>query len=453
MKTAANNGASARLQQASAEASKRWRARGFTLAGVVTAFGLLGGFSVWAATTKLAGAVIAPAEVKVEGQRKVVQHPEGGVIEEILVRDGDLVSAGDVMIRLDPTQLASQLEIVESQLDELLARQARLGAEMIDAADIEIEAGLAERVATRPQAKRMLDGQQTLFNARKETMARRFEQLDGRIAQTGDEIGGIDAQIAALDRQIALIQDELTAQRSLLRRGLTEKSRVIALEREDARLGGERGRLISNIARLKGRISEVEINKLELASSRREEAITTLRDLGARVAELVERRTALAESLSRIEIRAPSDGAVLDLSVNTIGGVVRPADPLLFIVPEQRDLVIEAKIPPISRDRLFETQSARVLFPSFNQRSTPELNGVVAQIGADSLVDERTNQPYYLVKITLSEGEFQRLYDSGVDEIGPGLPAEVHIQTSERTAANYLLKPLIDNFNRAFRER
>lgn len=429
-----------------------WSATGFIAFGALIVLGLAGGVGAWSAVAKIAGAVIAPGELRVEGERKTVQHLEGGVISEILVKDGDTVSAGDILMRLDDTTLSAQIEVIEGQLDELNARKFRLEAEMSDAYFVTPDATFEQRMAERPSARKLFEGQLTLFYARRETMRARIEQLEGRIAQTREEIAGAEAQIAALDRQLVLIEEELEAQRTLLARGLTEKSKVIQLDRESARLAGERGQLLSEVARLKGRIGEIEINILETASTRREEAITTLRDLTARIAELTENRTAKQQSLNRVEIRAPLDGVVLDLAINTIGGVVSPAAELLDIVPTDQNLLVEARISPLDRDRIWPNQPARVRFVNFNQRSTPELDGEVWRIGADKLIDERTGQGYFPVKIRVSDAEFDRLRKSIDAELVPGLPAEVHIQTGERTAASYLLKPLTDQLQRAFRE-
>ncbi len=437
---------------AAAAAAEPWRATRFIVFGAVLTVGLVIGIGAWSAVAMISGAVIAPAELRVEGDRKTIQHLEGGVVSEILIKEGDTVEAGEVLMRLDPTALAAQIEVIDGQLDELTARKIRLEAEMTDAEAMSPGAEFEQRMAARPTARRLYNGQISLFDARRETMKSRIEQLEGRVEQTGEEIGGAQAQIAALDRQLELIDEELEAQRSLLARGLTEKSKVIQLDRENARLSGERGQLQSEVARLRGRISELQINILETANTRREEAISTLRDLSARIAELSENRTAKRQSLDRIDIRAPLAGVVLDMTVNTIGGVVSPAADLLDIVPTERTLIVEARISPLDRDRIWPNQAARVRFVNFNQRSTPEIDGAVWRIGADKLTDERSGQGYFPVQIRITDEEFDRLKQSIDTELVPGLPAEVHIQTGERSAASYLLKPLTDQLQRAFRE-
>lgn len=450
-RAAAKGGAPAGVV-ASSGAANPWRAGRYLAFGTVLSLGLVAGIGVWSAYAMISGAVIAPAELRVEGDRKTIQHLEGGVVSEILIKDGDTVEAGEILMRLDSTALAAQIEVIEGQLDELAARRFRLEAEMTDAPDVFVDAEFEERMRLRPSARKLFEGQITLFHARRETMAARIEQLEGRIEQTREEIAGTESQIEALDRQLVLIEEELVAQRSLLARGLTEKSRVIQLDRENARLSGERGQLRSEVARLRGRISELRINILETRNTRREEAITTLRDLTARIAELRENRTARQQSLDRVDIRAPLAGVVLDMAVNTIGGVVSPAAGLMDIVPTDRTLIVEARISPQDRDRIWPNQAARVRFTNFNQRSTPEIDGAVWRIGADKLTDERTGQGYFPVKIRVPEAEFERLRNSIDAELVPGLPAEVHIQTGERSAASYLLKPLTDQLKRAFRE-
>ncbi|MBX2855849.1 MAG: HlyD family type I secretion periplasmic adaptor subunit [Rhodobacteraceae bacterium] len=451
-KQGAQQAPSAQLGGGGGPKKKSWTARRYLYPGLAITLGLFLGVGVWSAYAQIAGAVIASAELRVQNKRQTVKHLEGGVVKEIMVRDGEFVTAGDILMRLDSTSVASNLEIVESQLDELMARRVRLEAESLETGSMEPGEDVQERAARRPQADRMLQGQMSLFDARRQTLKQQLQQLEGRIGQTKDEIIGGEVQISALDRQLELIREELTLNRSLLKRGLIEKSRVTALDREEARLDGQRGALVSQIAQSRGRISEVEIRMLELRSTRREEAITQLRDMTAQIAELSERRTSLAESLSRMEIRAPDNGIVLDMTVNTVGGVVSPAEPLLYLVPTEAPLVVEARIETFARDEVYSDQPATVLFPGFNQRTTPELIGKVGKVGADRLEDQRTGMPYYVVEIDVPEAEWKRLREAIGTELAPGMPAEAHIQTGERSAASYFLKPLMDNFRRAWIE-
>ncbi|EAP78275.1 type I secretion membrane fusion protein, HlyD family protein [Roseovarius nubinhibens ISM] len=411
---------------------------------------LLGGFGSWAVLTNIAGAVIANGQIEVDQNRQVVQHPDGGVVAEILVDEGTAVEVGDVLIRLDATQLTSQLTITENQLAEFMARRGRLEAERDGRSEITFDPMLLS-VATRANsAQAMMDGQIRLHAARAETIAQESEQLEKRRQQTQDQIGGIVAQRRALARQIELIGEELTAQQSLFDKGLAQSSRILALQREEARLSGTLGELDASKAQAEGRITEINIELLRLTSARREEAITTLRDLQFRELEMHEQRLALSEQLSRLDILAPVPGIVHGLTVFAPRSVLRPADPVLFIVPQDRPLVIAAQVDPLHRDQVFVGQEVSLRFSALDQRETPELFGQVAQISADAFEDEATRLAYYRAEITLSDEERARLPEDV--KLVPGMPVEAFIRTSDRTPIYYLTKPLVDYFTKAFRE-
>ncbi|MEO1331395.1 MAG: HlyD family type I secretion periplasmic adaptor subunit, partial [Pseudomonadota bacterium] len=414
---------------------------------------LLFGVGVWSANANISGAVISQiAELRVESKRKTVQHLEGGVVSEILVKNGDVVQAGDPLMRLDQTAIAANVAIIDGQLDELMARAARLDAEALDKPEIAPDHETLQRAEARPRGAELLEAQRILFSARLETLNQQVSQLSGRVVQTADQIEGAQAQIEALDRQLELIREELVDSRSLLRKGLIQKTRVVALEREEARLAGQRGAQVSEVAQLRGRIAEIELRALELRSNRREQAITELRDVAAQIAELQERRTSLAESLDRMEIRAPSDGVVHELAVNTVGGVVTPANPIMYVVPIDERLIVEARIDTASRDQVYPQQDAVIIFPGFNQRTTPQIEGRVSKISADREYDEATRAPYFIVEVAIPEDQLGRLTSAIDTDLVPGMPAEVHIQTGARSAASYLLRPLTDSFNRSLRE-
>lgn len=421
-----------------------WSARMHLLAGAFLAATLIFGVGVWSSVATIAGAVIASGQLRVEGDRKTVQHVDGGKVADILVQEGDTVLAGVTLIRLESTTIEANVEIIEGQLDELLSRRARLEAEMRGDEELVAPPELAERIERRPQAERMFKGQQALFNARIETMARRMDQLEKRVLQIRDEIKGARGRIDALDDQLRLVASELKDKRGLLAKKLIQRTQVTALERTEAGLKGERSGLVSEIARLEGRISEIEINMLELGSTRREEAIETLRDLSARVVELRERLTVLLEQLANVEIKSPQSGKVIDLKVNTVGGVIGAGEPIMDIVPSENEMFLEARISPFERDRIYLDQDAVVRFSSFNQRTTPELFGKVRTIGGDAQVVESTGETYYRIEILVPDEELARLKASIDSDLVPGLPAEVFVQTGERTAANYLLKPFLD---------
>ena len=437
-------------------AAATWSARGPLLLGLAVSTLLALGLGLWAARATIAGAVIAPGELRVETERKTVSHLEGGVVAEILVREGDRVTAGQPLLRLDATALKARIEIVASETDALLARAARLRAERDDAVELApdpaADPALAARLLARPAAAEALHGQIRLFAARRDTLTRQQAQLRARIAQYGDEIAGAQAQIAALGDQLDLIEEELVDHGTLLAKGLTPKSRVTALRRERASLAGERGARLAEVAQARGRIAEAELRLLELAAQRRETAITELREIAVRLGELRERGVALREQLGRTEIRAPRAGWVLDLSAHTIGGVIAPMEPVLQIVPEDEALVLIARVDALDRDRVRPGQPAAVKFPGFNQRTTPEIAGAVARISGDALIDPQTGSAFYAAELRIPPPEIARLTAALGAELAPGMPAEVYIATERRSAASWLLKPLTDSFDRAFRE-
>jgi len=331
--------------------AQKWSARGPILTGLAAVTVLVGGFGLWANLSSISGAVVASGQVEVEQNRQVVQHPDGGVVAEILVHDGDLVAAGDPLIRLDGEMLRSELSIVEGQFFEILARRGRLEAERVDAPHISFPPVLTE-AARDPDIADLIDGQQRLFVARNETQAKTLEQLGKRSDQTQSQITGINAQLVALASQEALIQRELTDQRSLLEKGLAQSSRVLALEREAASLAGQVGELAAARAQAEGKLTEIDLESLRLSSARREEAETQLREIGYRELELAERRRALSGQIDRLDLRAPVSGLVHAMAVTTPRSVVRPAEPVLYLVPQDRPLVIGAQIQTINVDEV-----------------------------------------------------------------------------------------------------
>ncbi|KUF11008.1 HlyD family type I secretion periplasmic adaptor subunit [Pseudoponticoccus marisrubri] len=418
--------------------------------GLIALAILVGGFGTWAATTNISGAIIASGSIEVDQNRQVVQHPDGGVVSEILVDEGDTVAAGDVLIKLDPTLLRSELTIVEGQYYELMARRARLQAERDVSEEIVFPEALLERAETDAEVAELVDGQRNLFIARRDSVAREIEQLDKRGDQIRDQVLGIEAQQTALSEQLELIETELVNKEELLAGGLTRASEVLALQREKSRLSGSVGELTAQKAQAEGRITELDIQILGLETRRREEAITELRDLQFRERELAERRRSIKEQLTRMEITAPVSGVIYGLTVFAERSVIRPADPVLFIVPQDRPLVIAAQVEPIHIDQLFVDQEVSLRFSSLDQRRTPELFGTVVQISADAFEDESSRIRYYRAEIVLSEGELERLPEGST--LIPGMPVEAFIRTEDRTPLAYLVKPFTDYFAKAFRE-
>lgn len=419
------------------------------LLGLLALLVLVLGFGLWATLTKISGAIVAQGQIEVERDRQVVQHIDGGVVEEIYVIEGQAVQAGDPLLRLDGAALQSELTIVEGQLSELSARSSRLVAERDEADELVFDDDLLAIAASSPEVASQVEGQRRLFEARRETLDEQRSQLTKRIDQIMSQAEGIKAQRLALTRQLELIDQELVSQQSLLEKGLAQAGAVLALQREQARLEGQIGELVAALAQTEGQVTEIQIQISGLDTKRREESTTELRDIGPAILELAERRRALVERIARLEIRAPVAGIVLGLQVTTPRSVLRPADPVLFIIPQDRPLVITARIAPIHIDEIAVGQEAELVFSAFSSRDTPHLKGRVTLVSADALTDPQTGATYYVAELELAEGEQQRL---GNKALLPGMPVEVFMQTGRRTPLAYLVKPFTDYFARAFRE-
>lgn len=422
-----------------------YSARGPVILGALALLVLLGGFGTWSVMANISGAVVSQGAVEVDRNRQVVQHPDGGVVAAIQVDEGDVVAAGDVLIRLDPTVLGSERTIIQGQLHEVMARRARLEAERDGRPDITFPFR-----ADTTDLQAQMDGQVRLFTSRAETLATEAGQLQKRTGQIRNQIDGITAQESSLTRQLELLQQELVNQQTLLDKGLTQASRVMDLQRAEAGILGQMGELVASRAEHEGRITELEIEVLKLTSARREEAITELRDLQFRELELAEQLRALDERLDRLDIRAPAGGVVLGLTIFAERAVVRAAEPVLYIVPQDRPLVISAQVDPIHVDQVFVGQEVTLSFPAFDSRTTPQLKGRVMTLSPDAFSDEATGQSFYKAEIHLSEGELARLPD-GLTLL-PGMPVDSFLRTDDRSPLAYLVKPLADYFNKAFRE-
>ncbi|MFL5044318.1 MAG: HlyD family type I secretion periplasmic adaptor subunit [Xanthobacteraceae bacterium] len=423
--------------------------RRHVVTGIAAIAVLAGGLGGWAMTTELSGAVIASGALVVDTNLKKVQHPTGGVVGELRVRNGDRVKAGDVVIRLDDTTTRANLAIVIKGLDELAARQARLEAERDDDENIDFAVELLAR-KSNPDVARILGSEQILFDLRRKARLGQKAQLREKVAQVQDEILGLSGQADAKKREIELIQRELEGVRDLWSKKLVPISRLTALEREATRLDGERQQYISAVAQAKGKISETKLQIIQIDQDLRSEVAKELREIQAKSAELVERKVAAQDQLMRVDVRAPQDGIVHQLAVHTIGGVVTASEPLMLIVPQADELTVEVKLPPQNIDQLSGGQRAILRFSAFNQRTTPEINGVVTTISADITQDQKTSASYYLVRISMSANEIARLNDL---KLVAGMPVETFIQTGDRTVMSYLVKPLHDQIVKAFRER
>jgi HlyD family type I secretion membrane fusion protein len=422
-----------------------WLPLGLGFAALALLIGVLG---VWSVKARIAGAVIASGMIQLENNRQVVQHPQGGVVGEILVKNGDTVVAGQVLLRLDDTNLRSELTIVEGQLFEIHARKARLEAERDGSTTMTVPKALADVLRQHPEVQSMIDGHRRLFDARRESMQRETDQILEQIAQGHNQIEGTSAQLAALQTQQDLIGKELTDAQALLAKGLTQAARVSSLQREQARLMGEIGNLVATIAQLRGQIAALGIQQIKLATTRREEANTTLSDLQYREIELAERRLALRETLSRMAIRSPVAGVIYGSQVFALQAVISPAAPIMYIIPQDQPLVVSARIQAINIDQVYVGQAASLRFTAFEQRTTPEIAGRVARISADVFSDDATGLSFYQVELLPDAGALDKL---GGQKLLPGMPVEAFIRTAERSPLSYLAKPLTDYFVKAFR--
>jgi HlyD family secretion protein len=403
----------------------------------------------WAATTQIAGALIAQGSVVVDSNVKKVQHPTGGVVGKLNVQDGDRVKAGDILVQLDDTITRANLAIVTKGLDELAARKSRLEAERDGAETVTFPRMLLAHAEEAPVAIAIAN-ERKLFELRRNARLGQKAQLRQRITQLQDEISGVNAQQEAKAREIGLIGKELDGVRELWKNNLVQITRLTALERDAARLEGERAQLIAAVAQTKGKISETELQIIQIDQDLSSEVAKDMREVDAKYGEFVERKVAAEDQLKRIDIRAPQDGVVLESKVHTVGGVIPAGDAIMLIVPESDNLQVEAKINPRDIDQIQVGQAAMLRFSAFNLRTTPEINGTITRIAADTTTDQRTGQTYYNTRIAMAKGEIARL---GEVKLIPGMPVEAFVQTGERSVMSYLIKPLQDQFMRAFREK
>jgi HlyD family secretion protein len=403
----------------------------------------------WAALMPLAGAVVVPGNLVVQSNVKTIQHPTGGVVADIAVHNGMRVSAGDLLLRLDATQAQASLQVVSKQLDEFRARSARLVAERDGLSRPEIPAEMAARLDDSA-VKNLLAAEGMLFTARANARDSQKELLRSRVSQLNEEIAGLDAQVASKAKQLELIAGELTGVQELYEKRLVPLVRLTTLQRESARIEGERGQLVSAIAETKSKIGEAQLQIVRLDQDLRTDVVKELGETKGKEAELVERGVAARDLLDRVEIRAPTSGVIHQLTVHTIGGVIRAGDAIMEVVPDSDDLQIEARLQPNDIDQVRVGQKAFTRFSAFNQRVTPELAGLVSYVSADISRDQQTNAAYFTVRVALPDEERRRL--AGLQLVS-GMPAEVFMQTGSRTMLSYLLKPITDQLQRAFIER
>lgn len=429
--------------------------RKLNLVGFTAVALFIGGVGGWATTTQLAGAVIAPGNIVVESSVKKIQHPLGGIVGEILVKEGDSIEAGQVLVRLDDTLTRATLGIVQSQLDQFTARDARLSAERDGANELVFPEAMLKR-GEDPTVSSAMAGERTLFEARRQARQGQRSQLRERIAQTENEVRGLSAQQEAKEREIGFIGQELEGVSGLFKQNLVTIVRYMALQRDQARLHGERGQLMADIARARGKMAETELQILQLDQDFRTEVLKDMREAQARIAELQERVNAAQDELRRVDIRAPQAGIVYQLQVHTVGGVIGKGDTIMQIVPRGAILIVEAKVAPQDVDQIAVKAPVRVRVMSGNRRTMPDLEGSVTYVSPDLTREQQqtpsgqASQPYYVVRVSLSDQEVERLGDL---QLVPGMPTEAYIKTHDRTPLDYLLKPLHEQIARTFRER
>lgn len=409
---------------------------------------MLGVFGAWTALADINGAVIAPATITAETYSKKVQHREGGNISRILVRDGELVQVGQDLVLLDPTETKAELGIIDGQLSELLVKKARLEAQRDDVNAIALPAAIETRKA-EPNIAQTIAGQQRLLQSIEDTVAGKKSQLKEQIGQLTDQIKGYQSQIDSGKRQLVLINQEADNLRKLQKQGLVPASRVMAMDRETARIDGEQGQLLANRSGSEAKIGEIKLQIIQVGEEVRNQALTELRDVDAKISELVGRNVAVSARMAHMTIKAPITGTIYQLNIHTEGGVVAPGETLMMIVPQGDDLVLQAQVSPNDISHVHVGQAASIRFNSFNARVTPEIAGEVSQVAADTTRADQQSPPFYAIRLTISAHELEKLGDN---KLKPGMSAEAFIQTESRSPFSYLIKPLMDQISHAMRE-
>lgn len=419
------------------------------LGGTIIGLLLTAGLGGWAASTEFVGAIVATGTIVVNSNVKKVQHPTGGIVAELNIREGMLVHAGDIVVRLDDTTTRANLAIVTKGIDDMRARKTRLAAERDGAESLKFPNDLMARM-NEPDVADALDSERKLYDLRRNARTGQKSQLQKRIGQLQEEIRGQTAIQDAKNDEIKLIERELDGVKDLWEKKLVQLTRLTALEREEARLKGERAQSIAAGAQARGKVLETELQIIQVDQDLASDVAKELREVESKLGEFTERKVAAEDQLRRVDIRAPQDGYVLQLAVHTVGGVINAGDVIMQIVPQADDLAVEAKVQPQEIDQLRIGQPAGLRFTAFNQRTTPEINGTVDRISADVASDQRTGQNYFTVRVALAKEEIAKLGDV---KLVPGMPVEMFAKTYERTVLSYFVKPLHDQAARAFRER
>lgn len=429
--------------------SKQMGFRGSMTIGLLLIAVFIGGFGSWAALAPLESAAIAIGEIIVEGNRRSVEHLEGGIVKEILVKDGSVVEAGQPVIVLEETQAKASKELLKSRLNDNTALAARLDAEQKESAEITFPAWLLAEASSDPETASVIATQENIFISRAATMNSQLLMLSRRTAQFHEEIGGLQAEVDAIDQEMVHIKAELQDVRALVDRGLARRERLYSLQRQEASILGRRGRNLAAIARAKQSISENDLRGETLKTEARENAIRELREVQVQLADTRERLLAAQDVLTRTTISAPVSGVVVNLNIHTNGDVISPGETLMEIVPADEQLVIEARIDPIDIDVVRADLNARVRLTAFSARTTPEIEAVVERVSADRTIDQTTGIAFYQARVRILASEIERLEGK---ELYPGMPVEVMIATGETTLLNYLVQPITDLMRLGFTE-
>ncbi|GHE90701.1 HlyD family type I secretion periplasmic adaptor subunit [Aliiroseovarius zhejiangensis] len=426
-----------------------WNAKPYIAQGIWALVIGLGGLIAWGTYSTINAAVVASGYVEVDQRKQVVQHPDGGVVAEINVRNGDTIKAGETIILLDDAELRSEQNIIRHALFEVQANIDRLSAEAVEAAQITFRPALVADAKGEPDLHAILETQQTLFDTRRKTLSQTDDQLRERRAQSEASIVGLEKQLAANREQAELTKNNLKTFQDLLNKNLTERSQVLDLQKQLAQINGLTGETEAQIAATRNAIAGYEIERLKARSERQESAQEEIRNLQPREAELQEKLRAVETRLSRLNLTAPVDGVVYGMSVFTVGSVVPAGGEVAAIVPDNSPLIVSVQLAPTEIDRITVGQDAVLKFPAFNARTTPEVSGQVSLISADAITDEKTGQRYFAGEVEIDPAAFDLL---GENEIIPGMPVEAFIQTGAQSPASYLLKPFTDYLDLAFRE-
>lgn len=427
------------------------RARPMILLGLAIMAFLFGFLFLWAALVPLASGAVAQARIVVDSNRKEIQHLEGGIVKDILVKEGQDVKAGDVLIRLDNTTAQARSDLIRGQYLAAKATEARLLAERDGEAAVVFPDELVTIEATDKQAQENMDAQRRLFKTRKEALEGQIDVLNQKIAQSGSEVAGLREQANAASTQIKFLDEEISTVQGLLAKGNALKPRLLALERQRADLLGQRGQAQAMISRANQTVSEAKINIINLKTDFQNKVVAELKETQVQLSSLTEQGKSSTDVARRVEIRSPIDGSVTGLRANTIGGVVKPGDTLMTVIPKNDQLIVEARVSPQDIDVVHAGLTAQVRLTAYKSRYMRPAKGEVITVSADRFDDQRTGEGYYVARIAIPQSELDDLGDN--IKLTPGMPAEALIVTGRRTMLSYLVRPIRESFGRAFREQ